>query len=119
MKATAKKGKVKGKRQRPTSTAAGRGLVEAMGQAVALMRGDASAAGTVYPKPPRINVAAVRSKTGLSQIEFAKKFMLVPGTVRNWEQGIREPEGPARLLLAVIDQAADVVSRVADQLRSE
>ena len=88
------------------------------------MNDDRSTARIVFPKPPsskppKLDVAAVRSKTGLSQTEFGRKFILDPGTLRSWEQGIREPEGPARLLLAVIDEAADVVGRVADQLRSE
>jgi putative transcriptional regulator len=29
-------------------------------------------------------------------------------TVRNWEQGKRQPRGPARALLKLIDQAPDV-----------
>ena len=98
------------------STAAGRRLLAAMRDVAAFLDGDASAGRIVYPKPPKIDVAAVRAKTGLSQNEFAKRFMLAPGTLRNWEQGIREPEGPSRLLLAVIDRAPDVVGQVAEEL---
>lgn len=99
-------------------TAAGRRLLAAMRDVTAFLEGDESAGRIVYPKPPKIDVAAVRAKTGLSQNEFAKRFMLTPGTLRNWEQGIREPEGPSRLLLAVIDRAPDVVERVAEELRN-
>jgi putative transcriptional regulator len=98
------------------STAAGRRLVESMRDAVAFQTGNTAVGRIVYPKPPKVDVAAVRAKTGLSQTEFAKKFMLAPGTLRNWEQGIREPEGATRLLIALIDQAPEVVSRVADEL---
>jgi len=87
-----------------------------MQDAIAFMNGDTSAGRIVFPKPPAIDVTAVRAKTGLSQTEFARKFMLAPGTLRNWEQGIRQPEGATRLLLAVIDQAPDVVSRIAEDL---
>ena len=97
-------------------TAAGRRLLIAMREAVSFLDGDTSAARIVYPKPPKVDVAAVRAKTGLSQQEFARKFMLAPGTVKNWEQGIREPDGATRLLLALIDQAPEVVSRVAEGL---
>lgn len=32
-------------------------------------------------------------------------------TVRNWEQGVRHPEGPARILLQVIDREPEAVMR--------
>lgn len=114
--------KTKSKRSTPNSSrkgaAGGRRLLVAMRGVKAFLEGDESAGRIVYPKPPKIDVAAVRAKTGLSQNEFAKRFMLAPGTVRNWEQGIREPEGPSRLLLAVIDRAPDVVGQVAEELLS-
>ena len=97
-------------------TAAGRRLVRAMRDAAAFMEGEASAGRIVFPKPPKIDVAAVRARTGLSQNEFARRFMLAPGTLKNWEQGIRQPEGASRLLLAVIDRDPDVVSQVAQEL---
>ena len=101
---------------KPKGTAAGRRLVESMREVAGFMDGDESAGRVLFPKPPVIDVAAVRAKTGLSQNEFARKFMLAPGTLRNWEQGIRQPEGATRLLLAVIDKAPEVVSRVAEDL---
>jgi putative transcriptional regulator len=33
-------------------------------------------------------------------------------TVRNWEQGKRQPRGPARALLKLLDQAPDVAFSV-------
>jgi putative transcriptional regulator len=53
------------------------------------------------------DVAAVRAKTGLPQNEFARRFMLAPGTLRNWEQGIRALEGSSRLLLTIVGQVAE------------
>ena len=49
-----------------------------------------------------IDVAAIRAKTGLSQERFARAFRISPHTLRNWEQGRRLPEGPARALLMAI-----------------
>ena len=43
------------------------------------------------------------------QAEFASKFGFSSASVRNWEQGRRRPEGPARVLLAVIDRHPDAV----------
>jgi putative transcriptional regulator len=49
----------------------------------------------------------VRRKVGLSQVAFAKRIGVPVDTVRNWEQGKRAPQGPARALLRVIDRAPE------------
>lgn len=51
----------------------------------------------------------MRAKLGLSQADFAAAFGVSLGTVRNWEQGRRHPEGPARALLVVIDKSPKAV----------
>lgn len=56
----------------------------------------------VIEVPSEINVKIIRKKTNLSQSEFAKRYGFPLGTVKNWEQGRRQPEGPARLLLRLI-----------------
>ncbi|MBM3951917.1 MAG: helix-turn-helix domain-containing protein [Rhodospirillales bacterium] len=58
-----------------------------------------------------LDVAAIRAKTGLSQDRFARAFQISPHTLRNWEQGRRVPEGPARALLLAIDRAPGAVLR--------
>ena len=53
-------------------------------------------------RPQEINALTVkrlRTWTGLSQPEFAALLGVEVGTLRNWEQGRREPTGPARALL--------------------
>jgi putative transcriptional regulator len=60
-------------------------------------------------KVPEPNVAAIRSKTGLSQPAFARSIGIPLGTLKNWEQGRRRPEGPARVLLALIDKRPAIV----------
>ena len=37
-----------------------------------------------------LNVKELRARTGLSQSKFAAKFHIQLGTLRTWEQGIRE-----------------------------
>ncbi len=58
-----------------------------------------------------LDVAAIRAKTGLSQERFARAFQISPHTLRNWEQGRRLPQGPARALLLAIDRAPEAVMR--------
>ncbi len=58
-----------------------------------------------------IDVSAIRRKTGLSQERFARAFQISPHTLRNWEQGRRVPEGPARALLLAIDRDPKAVTR--------
>jgi len=51
-----------------------------------------------------LDVGKVRGKVGLSQDEFARAFGVSVGTLRNWEQRRVRPDGPARVLLTVIDR---------------
>ena len=44
---------------------------------------------------------AVRAKTGLSQQAFAGVLGVSVRTLQEWEQGRRQPQGPARALLAI------------------
>ena len=45
----------------------------------------------------------------MSQSEFATAFGISLGTLRHWEQGLRSPRGPARVLLKVVDHDPDAV----------
>jgi len=58
-----------------------------------------------------VGVAALRKRLGLSQARFAATFGFSPKTVRNWEQGLRHPDGPARILLQVIEREPEAVMR--------
>jgi putative transcriptional regulator len=49
-----------------------------------------------------LSIKELRSKIGLSQPKFAALLHVDVGTLRNWEQGRREPTGPAKALLAAI-----------------
>lgn len=49
-----------------------------------------------------VDVRAVRGLTGLSQAKFAELLGIELATLRNWEQGRRDPTGPARALLRAI-----------------
>ena len=47
------------------------------------------------------DIAALRRFVGLTQIEFARAIGISVHTLRNWEQGRRNPEGPAIALLRI------------------
>lgn len=51
--------------------------------------------------PKAADVPTIRKELGLSQPEFAGFMGVSIGTLRNWEQERREPQGPARALLLV------------------
>ena len=50
----------------------------------------------------------VRAATRLTQADFAGRLGVPVETVRNWEQGKREPRGPARALLKLIEHEPDL-----------
>lgn len=50
----------------------------------------------------RVDVRGVRALTGLSQAKFAELLGIETATLRNWEQGRRDPTGPGRALLRAI-----------------
>jgi putative transcriptional regulator len=57
----------------------------------------------------------LRRKVGLSQVAFAKRIGVPVDTVRNWEQGKRAPQGPARALLRIIDRAPEAALHALDR----
>lgn len=56
-----------------------------------------------------IKVKKLRERTGLTQSEFARMIGVSVRTLQNWEQGRREPEGPARALLRVVECEPEAV----------
>jgi putative transcriptional regulator len=84
-----------------------RGLEEA----VAYARGEADERRYRVHVPERIDVKAIRTRLGMTQEEFALPFGFSVNTLRHWEQGKRQPEGPTRAYLLVIDRAPEAVRK--------
>ena len=61
------------------------------------------------------NAKAIRSNLGMTQEQFADRFRLPLGTLRDWERGARTPTGPARTLLRVIEREPEAVLRALDE----
>jgi putative transcriptional regulator len=74
-------------------------LVASVKQAGEIRRGARRASRRVAYKPQ--DIKAIRAHFGLSQAQFAMLMGISVATLQNWEQGRREPEGPARALLRV------------------
>lgn len=83
-------------------------IMQGLQEAVEHARGD-EVPGLVLHVPERVDVAAVRRRTGLSQTAFSRRIGVSPATLRNWEQGRRVPEGPARILLAMLERNPRIV----------
>lgn len=92
----------------------GREIITSLKEAIAWAGGEDVPVRVTTVRVPTTNVRALRRKLGLSQSEFAAKFGFQPATLKNWEQGRTRPDGPARVLLAVIARHPDAVE---DSLR--
>ena len=55
------------------------------------------------------DIRGIRAKLGLSQSEFALMIGVSVATLQNWEQGRRNPEGPARALLRIAAKNPEAV----------
>jgi putative transcriptional regulator len=86
-------------------------IMAGLEDALAYVDGDSSRCTAHQVKVADVDITHLREKLGLSQDRFAALFGLSPRTVRNWEQGVRHPEGPARILLQVIDREPEAVMR--------
>ncbi len=82
-------------------------LCESIRQAGEIRRGVRKPSRTFVIEDP--NPKAIRERLGLSQSRFASIIGVSVRTLQNWEQGRREPEGPAKALLRVVDREPQAV----------
>jgi putative transcriptional regulator len=82
-------------------------LMESVKQGGAIIKGKMKASrSTEFPES---EVRGIRERYGLSQDKFASLLGISVATLRNWEQGRRQPEGPARVLLRVASEHPEVI----------
>jgi len=86
-------------------------LIEAMGEVKSHAEGELELTEHRVEIPDELDVREIRSQTGLSQSEFAKRYGFSVSTLRKWEQGKRTPDRSARILLLMIDDIPAVVDR--------
>ena len=83
----------------------GRGLTQAIAHA------ERKAKGVKVYEPKRVDVAALRRRIGMTQEQFAARFGVSVATLRHWKRGDRKPQGPALVLLNVIEPNSKAVMR--------
>lgn len=76
-------------------------LMDSVSQADNILKGEAKPARETEFAEPKVK--AIRAKTGLTQTRFASVLGVSKRTLENWEQGRRQPTGPARALLKILD----------------
>lgn len=82
-------------------------LIESVREGGKILRGKAKPSRKFIVAAP--DVKEIRSTYKLSQTEFAALMGISVKTLRNWEQGRRSPEGPARVLLQVAARHPEVL----------
>jgi len=88
-------------------------LVASMKEGGAILRDEKPASREF--KMDRLDIKLIREGYHLTQEQFAATLGISVRTLRNWEQGRRGPEGPARVLLLV---AAKHPEAILDAVRS-
>jgi putative transcriptional regulator len=87
-------------------------LKQSLREANQIKRGELKP-GRVFQVDPQSAVVRVRGKLGLSQSKFASLLGISQDTLQNWEQGRREPTGPAKVLLKIASRHPRVLLEVA------
>ncbi|WP_375380363.1 helix-turn-helix domain-containing protein [uncultured Sphingomonas sp.] len=89
------------------------GIAAGLDDAIAYARGDTSRG-----RVATVDVKAVRNRTAMSQDRFAATFGFRAGTVRDWEQGRRQPDTGSATLLRMIAVDPDGVQAIMDKVRA-
>ncbi|KXV28071.1 helix-turn-helix domain-containing protein [Gluconobacter japonicus] len=87
-------------------------ILQGVNEALAYSEASVENSVTHQVRIPSVDVAAIRTRTGLSQAQFARSIGVAKGTLLNWEHGRRQPTGPARVLLAMLDKRSSLVSEM-------
>jgi len=82
-------------------------LLASVREGGAILRGETAPSRTFSVDGP--DIKHIRDGYKLSQSQFASLIGISVSTLRNWEQGRRTPDGPARVLLLVAAKHPDVV----------
>lgn len=91
-------------------------LLESVREMKAIEKGLKRATRTfTFPSP---NARQIRRKFQLTQSDFARFIGISVSTLRNWEQGLRVPEGPAQVLLRVVEAHPEAVFEVCTPYKS-
>jgi putative transcriptional regulator len=90
----------------------GASIIRGLNEAIAYAKGEDIEVKAHTIHVPVVDPKEIRKSMGLSQASFALKYGFSLATIRNWEQGRRAPELPAKILLAVIAKHPEIVEEV-------
>ncbi len=96
----------------------GKEIIEGLAEIKAWREGRTKLRTTTVELPRAVEVPAIRKELGLSQEQFAGLMGVSVATLRKWEQGRREPHGPARSLLLVASREPAAVLKALAPLGS-
>jgi putative transcriptional regulator len=82
-------------------------LIQSVREGGAILRREEAPSRAFAVEP--LNVKELRETYDLSQAEFAALLGISVDTLQNWEQGRRQPAGPARILLQVVAKHPEAV----------
>lgn len=77
-------------------------IKQGLSEAIAHAKGEGP--GVKVYRPHAVDVKALRQRVHMTQEQFAARFGFSVATVRHWERGDRRPQGPALVLLNVIEK---------------
>ncbi len=86
-------------------------MVGSVKEAGDYLRGEGAPAQVTFRGDP--DPKAIRTRLDLTQEEFAAALCISVKTLRNWEQGRREPSGPAMRLLQIAAKHPEVLLEAA------
>ncbi len=93
-------------------------LVTAAKEMLAFAKGEMDLPNYHYVPPKNIDVSEIRKNLGLSQKDFANHYGFAVSALRDWEQGRRNPERSARILLSIIAANPAMVEQTLAQISS-
>ena len=107
-------------------------IIQGLKEAVAFERGNRrgtvvrkitltarSASAIPAPQYGAKQVKTIRTKLGFSQAVFGAALNVSPETVRAWEQGKKQPSGPAERLLEIAEKHPQLIYSVVQSRRGE
>lgn len=94
----------------------GKRIIASMEEALAHAEGRLSKVKLHKLAPSEIRDA--RMALNMTQAEFAAEFCFSLPTLRKWEQGQREPAGPAMVMFSIIRRAPAAIRRTMRQMEA-
>ena len=82
-------------------------LIESIEEAGKIRKGSTKPSRVFRYRP--VDIKRIRNRLHVSQSQFSLMIGVSKSTLQNWEQGRREPEGPAKALLRVVDKRPEAV----------